>query len=142
MQAIQFNSHGKASGAAGHVGGSNGLMTVRVAKGAEAKVGRWRDQWETANLNRRGANEGAPMCDYSLQNVKTRPAKVGDKLITHRFGSGTIGFSALEDIGVAVCVLPGTELSFAYDVKRSRMWPWSRNIIAHKVAVFRQVNQD
>jgi hypothetical protein len=22
------------------------------------------------------------------------------------------------------------------------MWPWSRNIIAHKVAVFRQVNQD
>ena len=67
--------------------------------------------------------------------VALLPAKVGDKLITHRFGSGTTGFSAPEDIGVAVCVLPGTELSFAYDVKRSRMWPWSRNIIAHKVAV-------
>ena len=42
------------------------------------------------------------MCDYSLHHVKTRPAKVGDKLITHRFGSGTTGFSAPEDIGVAV----------------------------------------
>ena len=42
------------------------------------------------------------------------------------------------------CSVPasGTELSFAYEVKRSRLWPWSRNIIAHKVAVFRQVNQD
>jgi hypothetical protein len=48
------------------------------------------------------------MCDYSLHHVKTRPAKVGDQLITHRFGSRTTGFSAPEDIGVAVCVLPGT----------------------------------
>ena len=27
------------------------------------------------------------MCDYSLQNVKTRPAKVGDKLFTRRFSA-------------------------------------------------------
>jgi hypothetical protein len=26
------------------------------------------------------------MCDYSLHTVKSRPAKVGDKLTTHRFG--------------------------------------------------------
>ena len=82
------------------------------------------------------------MCDYSLHNVKSRPAKVGDKLVTRRFSSATGGFCAPEDIHVAVCLLPGTELSFAYEVKRSRLWPWSRNIIAHKVAVFRQVNQD
>jgi len=69
------------------------------------------------------------MCDYSLQNVKTRPAKVGDKLVTRRFSSGTSGFAAPEDVNVAVCVLPGTELSFAWDVRRSRAWPWSRNII-------------
>jgi hypothetical protein len=56
------------------------------------------------------------MCDYSLQNVKTRPAKIGDKLFTRRFSSGTGGFSAPEDINVAVCLLPGTELSFAYEV--------------------------
>ena len=42
------------------------------------------------------------MCDYSLHNVKTRPAKVGDKLITRQFHSGTTGFSAPEDASMAV----------------------------------------
>jgi hypothetical protein len=28
------------------------------------------------------------MCDYSLHNVKTRHAKVGDKLMTRQFDSG------------------------------------------------------
>jgi hypothetical protein len=36
------------------------------------------------------------MCDYSLHNVKSRPAKVGDKLTTRSFGTGTRGFSASE----------------------------------------------
>ena len=31
------------------------------------------------------------MCDYSLQHVKSRPAKVGDKLTTHHFNTGTEG---------------------------------------------------
>ena len=82
------------------------------------------------------------MCDYSLHHVKTRPAKVGDKLLTRRFSSGTGGFSAPEDINVAVCLLPGTELSFACEVKRSRLWPWSKNIVHHRTAIFRQVNVD
>jgi hypothetical protein len=34
------------------------------------------------------------MCDYSLHNVKSRPAKVGDKLTTHHFNTGTRGFAA------------------------------------------------
>jgi hypothetical protein len=80
------------------------------------------------------------MCDYSLHSVRTRPAKVGDKLFTRRFPSATGGFCAPENIHVAVCVLPGTELSFTYEVKRSRLWPWSKNIIHHKTAIFRQVN--
>ncbi len=50
------------------------------------------------------------MCDYSLHNVKTRPAKVGDKLVTRRFSTGTTGFASPEDVDVAVCLLPGTEL--------------------------------
>jgi len=53
------------------------------------------------------------MCDYSLHNVKSRPAKVGDKLKTHYFNLGTRGFAAPEDANTAVCVLPGTELAFA-----------------------------
>jgi hypothetical protein len=80
------------------------------------------------------------MCDYSLHNVKTRPAKVSDKLITHRFNYSTTGFSAPEDPHVAVCVLPGTELSFAHEVQRARLWPWTKNVIGHKTAVFRQLN--
>ena len=47
------------------------------------------------------------MCDYSLHSVKSRPAKVGDKLTTQNFGTGTRGFAASEDMNVAVCVLPG-----------------------------------
>jgi len=82
------------------------------------------------------------MCDYSLQSVRTRPAKVGDRLFTRRFNSGTTSFTAPEDIHLAVCLLPGTELSFAYDVKRSCLWPWTKNIIPHKTAIFRQVNVD
>jgi hypothetical protein len=35
------------------------------------------------------------MCDYSLHNVASRPATVGDKLVSTSFvSSGTRGFSA------------------------------------------------
>ena len=91
---------------------------------------------------RAGGNVGsAPMCDYSLHNVKTRPAKVGDKLTTRVFNFSTRGFCAPEDVHVAVCVLPGTELSFTDEVRRARPWPWSK-YIPHKTAIFRQVNLD
>src|SRR5580704_3165632 len=59
-----------------------------------------------------------PMCDYSLQSVTSRPAKVGDRLTTRNFGTGTRGFAASEDARVAVCVLPGTELAFTGPVER------------------------
>ncbi len=81
------------------------------------------------------------MCDFSLHNVKTRPAKVGDKLVTSEFAyTLTRGFASTEDLDVAVCLLPGTELSFSDDVSRMRMWPWSKTVIPHKTAIFRQVN--
>jgi hypothetical protein len=44
---------------------------------------------------------------------QAQPAKVGDKLTTRDFGTGTRGFAASEDANVAVWVQPGTELSFA-----------------------------
>jgi hypothetical protein len=50
------------------------------------------------------------MCDYSLHNVRSRPAKVGDRLTTRHFHTGSTGFAAPEDADVAVCLLPGTEL--------------------------------
>lgn len=82
------------------------------------------------------------MCDYSLQNVKSRPAKVDDQLTTCQFNMHTRGFCASEDGTLAVCVLPGTELSFAKEVRRVRKWPWSKSRVNHKTAIFRQVNQD
>jgi hypothetical protein len=82
------------------------------------------------------------MCDYSLQSVSSRPAKVGDKLITRDFGTGTRGFSAAEDLGVAVCVLPGTELAFAGEVRclSHGLLPWRERIVKHDTAIFRQIN--
>ena len=83
------------------------------------------------------------MCDFSLHAVKSRPAKVGDKLTTRDFGTGTRGFAASENISVAVCVLPGTELSFEDEVRCESLWPWSKKEIGgHKTAIFRQVNRD
>src|SRR5262245_10074288 len=68
---------------------------------------------------------------YSLHSVKTRPAKVGDTLTTRRFETGTRGFCAQEDARIAVCLLPDTELSFTEEVRRQRMWPWSKGAIEH-----------
>jgi hypothetical protein len=84
------------------------------------------------------------MCDYSLYSVKSRPAKVGDKLTTRDFGTGTLGFAAPEDVSVAVCVRPGTELSFACDVtcQPIGMLGWRDKVIKHKTAIFRQVNKE
>ena len=80
------------------------------------------------------------MCDFSLHAVRSRPAKVGDRLTTRMFNLGTTGFCAPEDNGMAVCLLPGTELSFADEVRRANNWPWN-GLIRYKTAVFRQINK-
>jgi hypothetical protein len=83
------------------------------------------------------------MCDFSLQTTKSRPAKVGDKLTTHNFGTGTRGFAAPEDLTTAVCVLPGTELAFSREVTvpAAGFLQWTRTI-RHTTAIFRQINKD
>ena len=80
------------------------------------------------------------MCDYSLQAVRSRPAKVGDRLTTRHFGTGTRGFAAQEDPAVAVCVLPGTELAFAWEVEIPAFFS-SRKSVGHRTAIFRQINK-
>jgi len=83
------------------------------------------------------------MCDYSLQHVMSRPAKVGDKLTTHHFNTGTIGFAAPEDANTAVCVLPGTELAFARAVtcQPRGLFGWKADTINYTTAIFRQINK-
>jgi len=92
------------------------------------------------------SNKGVPeMCDYSLESVRSRPAKVGDKLTTRDFGTGTSGFAAAEDAGVAVCVLPGTELAFSSPVTVTLprfIAGWKVEKLGHATAIFRQVNKD
>ena len=84
------------------------------------------------------------MCDYSLHSVKSRPAKVGDKLTTRSFGTGTRGFAASEDSNVVVCVRPGTELSFAREVmcQPIGIFGWRDQVNRHKTAIFRQINKE
>jgi hypothetical protein len=84
------------------------------------------------------------MCDYSLQNVASRPAKVGDRLTTRDFGTGTRGFAASEDARVAVCVLPGTELAFTNPVERgpASFLGWVRKTVNYRTAIFRQINKE
>ena len=83
------------------------------------------------------------MCDYSLHHVRSRPAKVGDKLTTRQFDSLTTGFAAPEDANLAVCVLPGTELAFAKNVSCQARWVFAwKTAINQTTAIFRQVNKD
>jgi hypothetical protein len=69
------------------------------------------------------------MCDYSLHAVATRPAQVGETLITTTFrGTSTRGFASPSAPEVAVCMLPGTELAFAENVRYDNRWIWTRQV--------------
>ncbi|MGO9326588.1 MAG: hypothetical protein ACLQJ0_00500 [Steroidobacteraceae bacterium] len=84
------------------------------------------------------------MCDFSLQSVRSRAAKVGDKLVTCDFGTGTRGVAAADDPELAGWVMPGTELAFADEVAclATGLFGWKTQTIKHQTAIFRQVNKD
>ena len=88
------------------------------------------------------------MCDYSLDKVASRPAQVGDKLVTTEFcASFTRGFSAEGQPNVAVCLLPGTEVAFEQNVvcETDRMFGigwFKKEELAHKVARFRHIKPE
>ncbi len=86
------------------------------------------------------------MCDYSLHAVASRPAEVGDRLVTTRFpNTFTRGFCAIEEPGIAVCLRPGTEIVFTDEPQLGHplRWLWSRfglGKIGERTARFRQIN--
>jgi len=86
------------------------------------------------------------MCDYSLHSVATRPATVGDKLVTSQFDNClTRGFSAIGEPNVAVCLLAGTEVAFEREIEIEGGYGIFRNWKREKraggtVARFRQIN--
>jgi len=105
-------------------------------------------RWRYLSKAGGSTEEVLDMCDYSLQDVATRPARVGDKLVTTRFSNSiTRGFAATGEPSVAVCLLPGTEVAFDKDIEfeggLGRFFNWSRTTrIGETLARFRQVNMD
>ena len=87
------------------------------------------------------------MCDYSLEHVASRPAKVGDRLTTTRFKnpytmfSPTVGFCAVDEPDTAVCLLPGTEIAFDQEIEIPGAF-WMRRRIGAKLGRFRRVQED
>jgi len=80
------------------------------------------------------------MCDYSLHAMATRPAVVGETLISTTFrGTSTRGFASEREPAVAVCMLPGTELAFAQDVRYDSRWIWTKTI-GFRVGKFNTIN--
>ena len=84
------------------------------------------------------------MCDYSLHHVASRPATVGDKLLTSKFfNTPTGGFAAVDDVNVAVCLLPGTEIAFEQDVEcEPALGIFPGRELGQRLARFRQINMD
>jgi hypothetical protein len=86
------------------------------------------------------------MCDYSLHTVASRPARVGDELVTTRFSNSiTHGFSAVGEPNVAVCLVPGTEVAFEerarYEHPFTQLMPkFGFGALGERVALFRQIN--
>ncbi|MFB3905746.1 MAG: hypothetical protein ACE15E_20045 [Acidobacteriota bacterium] len=50
------------------------------------------------------------MCNYSLETLKSREAVEGERLVTHRFYTGSLGFVSADQPDVAVCLREGVQL--------------------------------
>jgi hypothetical protein len=76
--------------------------------------------------------------------MRTLSISISDKLVTRDFGTGTRGFAAADELQLAVCVMPGTELAFARDVAclPSGLLGWTNKTTNHRTAIFRQINKD
>jgi hypothetical protein len=69
------------------------------------------------------------MCDYSLHAIASRPARVGEALVsTHFRGCATAGLASPAEKTVAVCLLPGTELAFERNVRYRGRWFRSHSV--------------
>jgi hypothetical protein len=101
-----------------------------------------------AAAGRHSGRKGNSMCDYSLHHLASRPAKIGDRLVTAEFAhTWTRGFASVDEPSVAVCLRPGTELAF--DCEPDYLLPFTRWLprvrprkLASKLARFRRVDRE
>jgi hypothetical protein len=87
------------------------------------------------------------MCEYSLEFMASRPAKVGEQLVITKFPhSITRGFCSIAEPNIAVCLRPGTEIAFEDDVQYNRafsIFPKKKKLkLNERTALFRQINLD
>jgi integrase len=84
------------------------------------------------------------MCDHSLKNVRSRSAKVDDKLITRHFGTGTRGFAAAEDAVVAVCIREQIEFRTAsLHVRRAKQGtPQQHPLLGDELRALRRLQHE
>ena len=82
--------------------------------------------------------------DHAAVEIASRPARVGDKLVSTQFcNSPTRGFAAIGEPEMAVCLLPGTEVAFERNVECDAAFPFMRNrSLKQKVARVRQINPE
>jgi hypothetical protein len=81
------------------------------------------------------------MCDYSLEHVASRPAAVADRLVTTTFATTiTRGFAAADDVNVAVCLRPGTEIAFEQDAVYEHPVTHLQTTSSGRLARFRQLD--
>ena len=81
------------------------------------------------------------MCDYSLENVASRPAAVADRLIATNFHNTiTRGFAGAGDLDTAVCLRPGTELAFDTAPRYQHPITHWEHTAPSNVARFRQID--
>jgi hypothetical protein len=79
------------------------------------------------------------MCDYSLHAVASRPAELGETLVSTTFPlTTTRGFASESNPNVAVCLRPGTEIAFEDDVMRDGLVFHRR--VGDRLARFRQID--
>lgn len=86
------------------------------------------------------------MCDYSLESHASRPAEIGQRIVTTAFpGTPTRGFCVLGDPNTAVCLQPGTELAFDSPIETRSLWPRYFRFVkpsSSHVAIFRKIDEN
>lgn len=79
------------------------------------------------------------MCDYSLHAVASRAAEVAETLVSSGFPStATRGFASPDNLQVAICLRPGTEIAFENDVQTNGFL--CRKDTGDRMARFRQID--
>ena len=89
-----------------------------------------------APFRREPAGFAMPFRSYPTLKFSAEVFPFGETLVTTTFPrTSTRGFAAQGEPGVAVCLLPGTELAFEQDVKYDQGWIWPRTA-SFRVAKF------